>query len=164
MTNEIKSIAELVATLSLKTDDELLSELSAMSPLLDESDPSWETDEYWQTANLYLALAQIVASRKLRPAIKLLLDRAAYGDPNEIMRGLRHCLEAISSPDWSFLTDVCLEAAQSSRLGTKLWAIDELAILEDPRAKSTFEEAVKKEPEEIRWRAENGLNRLAGKI
>jgi hypothetical protein len=163
MANEIKSIAELVASNSTKTDDEILAELAAFPPLADESDPCWKDDSYWQTANLYLALAEIVATRKLRPAIKLLLERAAYGDPNEIMSGLRHILEAIVNPDWIFLTEVCLEVAQSPRLGTQLWAIDELVLLEDPRAKPIFEEVMKNAPEEIRWRAENGLNRLAEK-
>ncbi len=163
MANEIRTIAELVVLNSSKTDDEILAELDALTPLADESDACWEDDSYWQTANLYLALAEISATRKLRPAIKLLLERAAYGDPNEIMRGLRHSLEAIVNPDWAFLTEVCLEAAQSPRLGTQLWAIDELGLLEDPRAKPIFEEAIKNGPEEIRWRAENGLQRLAEK-
>ena len=163
MTNKIKEVAELVAERSSLTDDQLLAELAAMEPLADESDPCWSEDDYWNTANLYLALADIATTRKLRPAIALLLERACYGDPNEIMRGLRHNLEAIVNPEWSYLTDVCLEAAKSSRLGTRLWAISELAVLADPRAKPIFEEAVKNGPEELRWRAENGLERLAEK-
>ena len=42
----------------------------------------------------------------------------------------------------------------------RLWAIDELAILDDPRAKPLFEEAARDASENIRWRAENGLKRL----
>jgi hypothetical protein len=163
MANKIESIAELKSARSAWTDEELLSELAATPPLADENDSCWQDESYWQTANLYLALADLTADRKLRPAIKLLLERASYGDPNEIMRGLRHNLEAIVNPDWSYLTDVCLEAAQSSRLGTRLWAISELAILDDARAKSILEEAVKTGPDEIRLRAESGLRRLAEK-
>jgi hypothetical protein len=163
MSNKIESIAELKNARSTQTDEELLSELATIPALADESDACWQDENYWQTANLYLALADLAADRKLRSAIKLLLERASYGDPNEIMRGLRHNLEAIVNPDWSYLTDICLEAAQSSRLGTRLWAIDELTILEDARAKYIFEEAIKTEPEQIRWRAENGLKRLAEK-
>jgi hypothetical protein len=36
-----------------------------------------------------------------------------------------------------------------------------LVLLQDPRAKTIFEEAVKNGPEELRWRAKNGLERLA---
>jgi hypothetical protein len=160
MPDKVDDIAELIADRSARTDDEILAELAALLPLADESDSCWASENYWQTANLYLALANIAATRKLRLAIKLLLDRACYGDPNEIMRGLRHNLEAIVNPDWLYLTDVCLEAAQSSRLGTRLWAIDELVLLTDSRAKPIFEEAVKNGPEELRWRAENGLERI----
>jgi hypothetical protein len=51
------------------------------------------------------------------------------------MRGLRHSLEAIFNPDWNALADICIDAAKSPRLGTKLWAIDQLIVLEDPRAR-----------------------------
>jgi hypothetical protein len=163
MANGIKSVAECKSARSARTDDELLSELAATPPLADENDSCWQDENYWQIVNIYLALADLTADRKLRPAIKLLLEKASYGDPNEIMRGLRHSLEAIVNPDWSYLTDVCLEAAQSSRLGTRMWAISELAILDDARAKPIFEEAVKTGPEEIRLRAESGLRRLAEK-
>jgi hypothetical protein len=44
-----------------------------------------------------------------------------------------------------------------------LWAISELAILDDVRAKPVFEEAVKTGPHEIRLQAESGLKRLAEK-
>ncbi len=93
-------------------------------------------------------------------ALRLLLDRACYGDPGEIMRGLRHSLEAIVDPDWPALADVCLEAARSPRPGTRLWAIDQLAILDDARARPVFEDAVAHAPEEIRERAQMGLDRL----
>jgi hypothetical protein len=161
MADGIKDIAELVADHSVRTDEEILAELKELEPLADESDACWSDRDYWNTANLYLALANIAAARKLRPAIGSLLERACYGDPNEIMRGLRHNLEAIVNPEWSYLTEVCLEAAKSSRLGTRLWAIDELVLLQDPCAKSIFEEAVKNDPEELRWRAQNGLDRLS---
>ena len=55
------------------------------------------------------------------------------------MRGLRHDLEAIVNPNWSVLADACLDAARSPRLGTRLWAIDELIRLEDPRARPLHE-------------------------
>lgn len=163
MSDEMDNITLLISYRSNWNDNELLAELASLPPLADENNPCWQDESYWRNADLYLALASLAAERKLRPAIKLLLERASYGDPNEIMRGLRHKLEAIVNPDWSYLTDVCLEAAQSSRLGTRLWAISELAILDDVRAKPIFEEAVKTGAGEIRSRAESGLKRLAEK-
>jgi hypothetical protein len=59
------------------------------------------------------------------------------------MRGLRHSFERIVKPDWSTLADICLDAARSPRLGTKLWAIDELTVLQDQRARPIFEEAAR---------------------
>ena len=155
-------IAEMAAARSSRTDDEILAELAALPPLADETDPCWASEDYWHRAAYpYLALVDVTATRRLRPAIKLLLDRACYGDPGEIMRGLRHGLEAIVAPDWPSLADICLDAARSTRLGTRLWALAELPVLEDPRAKPIFDEAVKNGPKEIRWRAEIGLKRLA---
>jgi hypothetical protein len=155
-------IAALVAARASRTGKEILAELAALPPLADEDDPCWAGKKYWQrVAYPYIALADVAAARRLRRAIKLLLDRACYGDPGEIMRGLRHGLEAIVTPDWSYLATVCLKAARSPRLGTRLWAIDELAILDDPRAKPVFEEAMRTAPERIREIAEIGLERLA---
>src|SRR4051794_32009040 len=98
------------------TDEEVLAELAALPALADGDDPRWGKDEYWQTvAYPYLALANVATERRLVGAIPLLLERACYGDPGEIMRGLRHRLEAIVAPNWSKLADICLEAAQSPR-------------------------------------------------
>ncbi len=94
------------------------------------------------------------------PAIRLLLDRACYGDPGEMFRGLRHALEAIVNPRWSELADIGLEAARSERVGTRLWAIAQLAVLEDERARPVFEESIRSDPHEICWWAEMGLKRL----
>ena len=154
----------MTAARAKRSDIELLAELAALHALADESDPCWSSDDYWlRIAEPYLALADLVATRKLHPAIRLLLDRACYGDPGEIMRGLRHNLEAIANPDWWFLAEECLQAAQSPRLGTRLWAIDELSILEDPRARPIFEMAIENGPEDIRWTAQLGLERLSNK-
>ncbi len=154
-------ITDLAASFRAASDSEVLDAIAALPPLLDESDSHWEHDEYWHNvAYLYVALADVAAERRLRGAIRPLLDRACYGDPGEIMRGLRHSLEAIVQPDWDALADICLDAARCDRLGTKLWAIDELAVLDDPRARPIFEEAVANAPKEIRELAEIGLKRL----
>jgi hypothetical protein len=36
----------------------------------------------------------------------------------------------IVSPDWACLADICLDLEGSPRKGTRLWAINQLAILE----------------------------------
>ena len=152
----------MVALRKGRPDANILAELGASPPLSDEDHPCWDTEEYWlEVASPYLALAEVVAARKLRAAIPMLLDRACFGDPGEIMRGLRHCLEVAVDGDWNALADICLSAARSERPGTRLWAIDELAILDDPRSRGIFEEAIRVGPEEIRWRAQIGLERLA---
>jgi len=143
------------------SDSAVLAELAALPPLVDGTHESWSEDGYWeQVAARYVALADVASVRRLRAAIPLLLDRACFGDPGEIMRGLRHQLEAIVNPDWSVLADYCLAAASSERLGTRLWAIDELRILEDARAAPVFEAAILLCPDDIKWRAEQGLERL----
>jgi hypothetical protein len=145
-----------------KPDEEVLAALHAIPPLADEHDATWEDEAYWvAVAYPYLALADVVAERGLCRGMSLLLERASFGDPGEIMRGLRHNLEAIAKPDWEILTDVCLLAARSERRGTRLWAIDQLVVLDDPRAKPVFEEALHDGSEEIRSLAEVGLARLA---
>jgi hypothetical protein len=153
-------IADMVAAHASTSDADILAELAALPPFPDEDDPAWERAATWQMAEQFFALAQVAATRRLKPAIRLLLDRACYGDPGEMFRGLRHACEAIVDPRWSELADICLEAATSPRLGTRLWAIAQLTVLEDERARSIFEESTRNDPQEIRWRAEGGLKRL----
>jgi hypothetical protein len=151
----------MIAARETLSDEAILAELSALPPLADEDDRCWDQAQYWhEVAHPYLALAGLCARRRLLAAIPLLLERACFGDPGEIRRGLRHCLEATVAPDWSILADFCLRAAQSPRRGTRLWAIDQLVVLEDPRAAPLFERAQREEPEEISWRAAIGLERL----
>jgi hypothetical protein len=153
-------IADMVTARALLSDADVLAELAALPPLPDEDDAAWEQDATWQEAYRFVALADVAAARRLRPAIRLLLDRACYGDPGEMFRGLRHASEAIANPKWSDLADICLEVVTSPRLGTRLWAIDQLTVLEDERARPVFEKSVRSDPEEIKWRAEVGLERL----
>jgi hypothetical protein len=157
-------IAAMAAERAGRSDTEILAELEAQPPLVDEEDAAWDRPEYWSEAHRYLALADVAAQRRLRAALRPLLDKACLGDPGEIMRGLRHSLEAIVNPDWSALADVCLEAAaHSPRLGTRYWALEELSILDDPRARPLFEEIMRKGPAELRDPAEIGLERLASR-
>jgi hypothetical protein len=77
-----------------------------------------------------------------------------------MMRGLRHALERIFDPDWAALADVCIELSTSKRPGTRLWAIHQLMILDDPRARPVFVSALHDEMGEIRNIAAVGLQRL----
>jgi hypothetical protein len=153
-------IADMIAAHASTSDTDVLAELTALPPLPDEDDPAWKQNATWQMAYQFVALAEVAATRRLKPAIRLLLERACYGDPGEMFRDLRHASEAIVNPRWSELADICLEAATSPRLGTRLWAIDQLVVLDDERARSIFDESMRNDPQEIRWRAEIGLERL----
>ncbi len=154
-------IAALVTEFDRDSDEGLLSRLRALPPLADEEDRCWLSDSYWgEIAYPYVALADLAASRKLRSAIPLLLERASYGDPGEIMRGLRHALEAIVNPDWAVLAELCITAAGSSRPGTKLWAISQLVVLEDRRAERILLASIESEYEDIRDAAAMALARL----
>ncbi len=158
----LEFVDAFVEEFRLAPDAAVLAALAAMPELADASADVWQQDEYWeQVAARYLALAEVASVRRLREAIPLLLDRACFGDPGEIMRGLRHNLEAIVKPEWGILTDLCLKAARSPRPGTRLWAVDELAVLADPRSESVLLQAALSEVHDIRWRAEKGLRRLA---
>jgi hypothetical protein len=129
-------------------------------PLADEHDPVWNDETYCDFADRYVALSLVAADRKSRPAVRLLLERACNGDPGEIMRGLRHAFERIFKPDWAALAEVCIELSTSRRPGTRLWAIDQLKALDDPRARRVFESALRDEVGEIRRIAAAGLQRL----
>jgi hypothetical protein len=155
------TIAAVVAAMAATSDEKVLADLAAVEPLPDECDSRWSDDAFWSTvAYRFLGLAEVAALRKLRPAVHLILERACYGDPGATMRGLRHTFEAIYTPDWKSLADEYLALARAPRLGTRLWAIDSLTVVDDPRAIPAFEESVREDPEKIRWRAEIGLKRL----
>ncbi|MGB7157844.1 MAG: hypothetical protein WBD40_07245 [Tepidisphaeraceae bacterium] len=156
-----KIIERLAAAYDAARDDEVLAAIASLPSLADETDARWDSDEYWRaSAYPFLALAEVASKRRLKPAVRLLLERACYGDPGEIMRGMRHTFEAIYNPDWTSLADEYLALARAERLGTRLWAIDGLTVVEDARAVPVFETSVREDPEEIRWRAEIGLERL----
>ena len=151
----------LAADYRRQSDPQLVASLAALPALRDEDDPAWDDDMYWAgVAYPYLALAQLSAERRLRPAIRLLLDRAPFGDPREIMRGLRASLEAIVEGDHESLADHCIAAIATKRDGTMLWAADQLAALDDPRALDVFEKLRHSEHAAIREVAELGIARL----
>src|SRR5258708_5205185 len=109
------------------SDADVLRELEALPVLPADVDDTWGFNSpWWETSEQFLAFADLAAERRLRTAIPLLLGRACYGDPGEIMRGLRHALERIVAPDYDALTPLCIDAAASSQPGARLWAVAEL--------------------------------------
>jgi hypothetical protein len=68
--------------------------------------------------------------------------------------------EAIYNPDWSALADEYLAVARAERLGTRMWAIASLMVVDDPRAASVFEASVREDPKDISWYSDAGLERL----
>ncbi|HTO68148.1 MAG TPA: hypothetical protein VMM15_43580 [Bradyrhizobium sp.] len=151
----------MIAERASWSDADVLAELGQLPALVDESDPVWTDETYWiDFAYRYVALSFVAAERRLRPAARLLLERACNGDPGEMMRGLRHPCERMFNPDWAALADVCIELSASERPGTRWWAIHQLMILDDPRARHIFDRALHDKVEEIREEAAIGLQRL----
>ena len=161
MASPTEIIAGLAASYRQSSDPQVVAALGALPALRDEDDPVWEDEVYWSgVAYPYLALAQVAAERRLWPALRLLLDRASFGDPGEIMRGLRHRLEAIAGDDVDSLAAACLAAIATGRAGTVLWAAQQLLVLDDPRAFPVFEKLRHSEHARIREVAEAGIARL----
>jgi hypothetical protein len=75
------------------------------------------------------------------------------------MRPLPHACERIFNPDGTALADICKLPA-SERPATRLWAINQLMILDDSRAWNVFDRALHDEVGEIREIAAMGLQRL----
>ncbi|BDI33494.1 hypothetical protein CCAX7_55450 [Capsulimonas corticalis] len=154
-------IQELVDRSRDWSNDDVIAVLTAMPVLPDEGDPAWSDERTWRDhADLFVALADIAAERRLRPAVLLLLERACFGDPGEMMRGLRHRLEAIVNPDWDFLTEACIIAAKLPQRGARLWAVSELGVLRDQRALPVLEEALRDEAAEIRSEAARSIQMI----
>ena len=154
-------IDAMVCERNQRSDEAIIGELNELPSLADEDDACWNDDSYWtRVAYPYLALAQLAATRRLRAAIRPLLDHACFGDPGEIMRGLRHALEAIVNPDWAALADICMAAIESGRPGTVLWAVDQLVVLEDERTRPILQELVRSKHEVITRRAKIAIQRL----
>ena len=163
----VNNIEAIVRERVGRSDQEILEELYALPALADENDACWNDESYWtRVAERYLAFAEIARTRRLRGAVRPLLDRACYGDPGEIMRGLRHYLEGIMEPDWSILADICMDAVKDGRPGTVLWAVNQLIVLEDERARPLLTKLSVSEDQQIAeaatsalWRLDNPLSR-----
>ena len=129
-----------------------MDELRQLPGLLDET-AYMQGDADWEDIYLFLALADLCAERRLRPAVGLLLERASAGDPGETMRGLRHNLEAIADDDEEFLADACLAALASERVGARRWAVEELGRLQLKRTLDAVRRCLKDANAEVRQAA-----------
>jgi hypothetical protein len=146
----------------MRTDAEIIAELRGLAILPDEDDVAWDDDSIWEThAYVYLALADLIGERRLREGVPLLLERACYGDPGEIMRGLRHTLEAVYNPDWNALEGECIAALRSAHPGARFWAANELAIVGDVHAISELGATLYDECDEVRSESLRALERIA---
>ena len=136
MTSINDMVSPYRSRLAALADQELLDSLSSLQALPDESDPRWdeENSTVWDLTGELLAHADEVAARRLARGVALLLEKACFGDPGETMRGLRHSFESAVDADWAALAAICTEALASARPGTRLWAVNELAILRDPNS------------------------------
>jgi hypothetical protein len=156
-----KIIDAVVKEMESATDDQVLAALAAIEPLPEERDPRWNDESFWLTvAYRFLGLGDVARQRRLRPAVRLMLERACYGDPGETMRGLRHVFEGIYDSQWGPLADEYLALARHERLGTRMWAIAGLMILDDRRSIPIFLESVRDDPKDISSCAKIGLKRL----
>ena len=154
-------IQRLVQKYADASDSQVLADLSSIPPIADENDPCWRDEEYYfGNVHRYSAFLDIAELRRLRPAVRLLLERACYGDPGEMMRCLPRICFSIYKPDWKSLADELLSLAQSERLGTRLWAISGLVWLDDPRAVDIFKRSAVFDSGELRDEAIVGLKRL----
>jgi hypothetical protein len=151
-------VEALMAARSTRSDAEILAEFEAMPPL-DETSATSE-DVFWVQANLYLALSEICAVRRLKAGARLILEKGDDGDPGSIMRGMRHALERIYDPDWAGLAQVCIDAFKTGLPGAKVWGMSELRILGQPFARPLFEEILQNKDVEYVSDAEQGLARL----
>lgn len=161
MESPAQTIERLKDDLRSRSDADVLQELESLPVLPAEDSDAWGADSrWWQTAERFTALADLAAERRLRAAIPLLLGRSCYGDPGEMMRGLRHALEAIVAPDYDALTPFCVDAATSPKPGARLWAVDELGVLRDRRGFSVLLRALSDSAIEVRRAACRSLSML----
>jgi hypothetical protein len=154
-----------------KSDADILAELAASAPVVDEADPTWTIGQYWtsdawKAANVFEALTDIVTARQLQPAVSLLFDKACLGNPRGLMSGLHYNLAHIVGDDWRFLQDAAVEASKSARPGTRHWAVKELwwgqiSSYNYPPARDVLLAVVSSGPEDLRREAQSALELMA---
>lgn len=134
------AIERLISERRALSDAAVLDELRGLDPLPSDQGATWQSEasSAWQRAHILLALAELAAQRGLAEAVPLVLERMCFGDPGELMRGVRHSLEEAVRGDWELLARQCQAACASPAPGARLWAADELAVLRDPLSVPTL--------------------------
>ena len=110
---------------------DVLAELRSLQPLPPERGRTWDSEQPWEAAQLLVAHGAVASERRVRSAVPLILDRMCLGDPGEMMRGMRHSLEAAVGHDYARLAALCADACSSPNPGARYWAVQELAVLEE---------------------------------
>jgi HEAT repeat protein len=143
-------------------DDELIARIEGTEPLPDpdDDDPAWLEDATWDRAEFLIAAADAIGERRLLRAIAPLFQRAALGDANEMMQGLRHGPERAAAPDWRALTGIMRPLTRHHRAGCRRWAVRELGILRDPQALDDLLSALADEQPLVRSEACTSLGML----
>ena len=157
-TQHVDGLMDALADIS---DDQLLARLAEIEPLPDEGDPRWDNMQFWiDVANPFEALTRVACSRKLLPAVSLILERMCFGDPGETMRPVCHGFEHIVNPDWHNLLPLYAQATESSRRGTRMWALSCMARLRTEEARVIFDRCLRDGDANVRNEAERGLRML----
>jgi hypothetical protein len=141
------------------SDDELVARIEDCAPLpdADDDDPAWLEDVTWARARFLLAAADEIGRRRLPRGIAPLFERAALGDAFEMMRGLRHGPERAVAPDYAALADIMRPLTRHERAGCRRWAVRELGILRDPRAREELRSALTDDEPLVRAEARDSL-------
>ena len=153
-------IARFVEERAAATDDAVLAELAAFEPLPPEADAAWQADATWDRALRLVALADVVAARRLKSGVESILAATSFGDSGETMRGLRHAFEATYAPDCSELATVCERASRSDRPVARLWATAQLGILRERSSFACLVERLGDDERAIREEAGRSLQML----
>jgi len=145
------------------SDDELIARIESTEPLPDtgDDDPAWLDDATWDRAEFLLAAADAIGERRLLRAIAPLFQRAALGDANEMMQGLRHGPERAVAPDWKALSSIMRPLTRHHQAGCRRWAVRELGILRDPQALDDLLSALADDQPLVRSEACTSLSMLA---
>ena len=114
-----------------RTDDALVAELRALEKLPPERTPPWDDEENdaWARAYLLVALTGLIAERGLVDAVPDVLAKMCLGDPGEMMRGMRHDIEALFRENPARHAQVLRDASRSDHDGARYWAFEWLPMI-----------------------------------
>jgi hypothetical protein len=160
MLDPLEEIEREAQKLRRLSDDEFLATLERFPVLPPERGEHWKSDEDWLLGYRYVALGDVACERRLRAAVVPLLRRACLGDPGEMMRGLRHSLECIAKPDWSFLATAYVSAASLEEPGARFWSIAGLGIVRDPATMPTLLAALRDPVGDVRFQTCQSLSMI----